>query len=105
MHSCVIRHPQGRRFTTWDYFINLIAHLRSFFSEANREKSAACVLFAEAAKPCFILWPREKDVVLFCEWPGGFLNVLEAQRVCRGERRSFIALLFVWFLLFKFPPA
>lgn len=105
VHSCAIRHPRGQWFTTRDYFINLITHLQSFFSEENREKSAACEFFAEAAKPCFILWPREKDVVLFYEWPQGFLNVLETQRVCPVKHSALMLFLFVWFVLFKFPPA
>lgn len=49
------------------------------------------MFFAEAAKPCFILWPREKDVVLFYEWPQGFLNVLETQRVCPVKAALFNA--------------
>lgn len=56
-------------------------------------KIAACVLFAEAAKPCF-LWQREKDV-LYYEWPQGFLNVLETQRVCPIKHRPLMQLLFV----------
>lgn len=57
------------------------------------------------SQSCFILWPREKDVVWFYERPPGFLNVLETQRVCPERHSSLMLLLFVWFLLFKFPTA
>lgn len=62
------------------------------------------MFFCGGSQSCFILWPREKDVVLFYEWPQGFLNVLETQRVCPVKQRSLMLFLFVWFLLFKFPP-
>lgn len=54
------------------------------------------MFFCGGSQSCFILWPREKDVVLFYEWPQGSLNVLETLRVCPLKQR----ILFVWFLLF-----
>lgn len=50
---------KGRWFTTWDYFINLITHLQSFPSQENREKSAAYVLFAEAANLVLFYWAEK----------------------------------------------